>query len=56
MNIETGEPLDALSLDTRKWAKSLGSHTRTLSEVLNTQDQIVSKIKIQDKYIKMFNV
>ncbi|XP_011500028.1 PREDICTED: very long-chain-fatty-acid--CoA ligase bubblegum-like isoform X2 [Ceratosolen solmsi marchali] len=43
MNLETGEPLDILSLDSRKWAKSLGSQVKTLSEVLSTQDPIIKQ-------------
>lgn len=42
MNVDTGEPLDALSPDARKWAKGLGSKAKSLSEVLQTKDPIVS--------------
>ncbi|XP_008205010.1 very long-chain-fatty-acid--CoA ligase bubblegum isoform X1 [Nasonia vitripennis] len=43
MNIDTGEPLDALSPDARKWVKGLGSKAKTLSEVLQTKDPLIYK-------------
>lgn len=41
MNIESGEPLDELSAESKKWVKALGSKAITLSEVLKTQDPLV---------------
>ncbi|XP_014203362.1 very long-chain-fatty-acid--CoA ligase bubblegum isoform X2 [Copidosoma floridanum] len=43
INTETGEPMDPLASDALKWAKSLGSKSRTLPEVLNSQDPLVYK-------------
>ena len=42
MNVETGEPLDELLPEALKWAKSLGSKSKSVTEVLNTQDPLVS--------------
>lgn len=44
MNVDTGEPLDELSPESKKWAKALGSKAKTLSEVLETQDPQVIKL------------
>ena len=44
MNSETGEPLDALSPDTLKWAKSIGSKAKTVTEIVKSRDSFVSKM------------
>lgn len=44
INAETGEPLDELSPESKKWAKAIGSKATSLSEVLKTQDPVVIKL------------
>lgn len=43
MNSETGEPLDMLNPDTLKWAKSIGSKAKTVTEVVKSRDPFVRK-------------
>ncbi|XP_014226106.1 very long-chain-fatty-acid--CoA ligase bubblegum isoform X1 [Trichogramma pretiosum] len=43
MDIESGEPLDKLLPEVQKWAKSLGSQAKTVSEVIKTQDPLIHK-------------
>ncbi|XP_020293396.1 very long-chain-fatty-acid--CoA ligase bubblegum [Pseudomyrmex gracilis] len=53
MNTETGEPLDTLTEDVLKWAKSVGSKAKTVTEVINSRDPIIyNEI---DKAIKRAN-
>jgi len=44
MNEETGAPLDTLNPDVLKWAKSIGSSAKTVTEVISSRDQAVSRI------------
>ncbi|XP_058801274.1 very long-chain-fatty-acid--CoA ligase bubblegum-like isoform X2 [Phymastichus coffea] len=43
MNAESGEPLDALSAETHKWAKSIGSKAESVKDVINTHDPLIHK-------------
>ncbi|XP_039307957.1 very long-chain-fatty-acid--CoA ligase bubblegum isoform X2 [Solenopsis invicta] len=53
MNIETGAPLDTLNPDVLKWAQSIGSSAKTVTEVINSRDPaIYGEI---DKAIKRAN-
>ncbi|XP_049881435.1 long-chain-fatty-acid--CoA ligase ACSBG2-like isoform X2 [Pectinophora gossypiella] len=40
---ETGEPLDQLDPEAKKWVASLGSKATTVSEIVNTKDPLVYK-------------
>lgn len=42
MNSETGEPLDTLNPDILKWTKSIGSNAKTVTDVINSRDPLVS--------------
>lgn len=42
VNTDTGEPLDELDTETKKWAANLGSKAKTVSEIVNTKDPAVS--------------
>ena len=42
MNEETGAPLDTLASDVLKWAQSIGSSAKTVTEVINSRDEAVS--------------
>lgn len=42
MNVETTAPLDTLTSDVLKWAKSIGSTAETVTNVINTHDPLVS--------------
>lgn len=44
MNEDTGEPLDTLNSEVLKWAKSIGSSVKTVTEVINSRDPIVSQL------------
>lgn len=41
MNEDTGEPLDTLNSEVLKWAKSIGSSVKTVTEVINSRDPII---------------
>ncbi|XP_076668613.1 acyl-CoA synthetase bubblegum family member 1 isoform X3 [Andrena cerasifolii] len=41
MNADTGEPEDTVTSDTLKWMKSIGSQSKTISDVINTRDPLV---------------
>lgn len=41
MNPDTGEPLDTLTPDNLKWAKSIGSDAKTVTEIVNSRDPAV---------------
>ncbi|CAH2050425.1 unnamed protein product, partial [Iphiclides podalirius] len=41
---QTGDPLDDLETETRKWVASLGSNARTISEIVSTKDPAVHKV------------
>ncbi|CAK1602054.1 unnamed protein product [Parnassius mnemosyne] len=43
VNPETGDPLDELETETRKWVASLGSNAKTISEIVKTKDPAVHK-------------
>ncbi|XP_048488655.1 very long-chain-fatty-acid--CoA ligase bubblegum isoform X1 [Plutella xylostella] len=43
VNLETGEAMDELENETRKWVASLGSKATTLSEIAKTKDPLVYK-------------
>ncbi|XP_011062484.1 PREDICTED: long-chain-fatty-acid--CoA ligase ACSBG2-like [Acromyrmex echinatior] len=54
MNEETGAPLDTLAPDVLKWAHSIGSSAKTVTEVINSRDvAIYGEI---DKAIKRANM
>ncbi|XP_018348118.1 PREDICTED: long-chain-fatty-acid--CoA ligase ACSBG2-like [Trachymyrmex septentrionalis] len=54
MNEETGAPLDTLAPDVLKWAESIGSSAKTVTEVINSRDlAIYGEI---DKAIKRANM
>ncbi|XP_018376154.1 PREDICTED: long-chain-fatty-acid--CoA ligase ACSBG2-like [Trachymyrmex cornetzi] len=54
MNEETGAPLDTLAPDVLKWAQSIGSSAKTVTEVINSRDVVVyGEI---DKAIKRANM
>lgn len=42
INAETGAPKDNFTLNTLKWLQSIGSTSKTVSEVLETHDPFVS--------------
>ncbi|XP_066603794.1 very long-chain-fatty-acid--CoA ligase bubblegum isoform X2 [Prorops nasuta] len=42
-NSDTGETLDSFTEDTKIWAKSIGSKSTTVSEVISTKDPIIFK-------------
>ena len=42
MNEETGAPLDTLAPDVLKWAQSIGSSAKTVTEVINSRNTAVS--------------
>lgn len=44
MNVESGEPLDNFTEETLKWAQSLGSQSTTVTQVISSQDPLVSII------------
>lgn len=44
MNEETGTPLNTLNPDVLKWAKSIDSSAKTVTEVINSRDPAVSQI------------
>lgn len=44
MNAETGEPEDTVTSDTLQWMNSIGSQSKTISDVINTRDPLVSPI------------
>lgn len=44
--METGEPLDTLTEDVLKWTKSISSQVKTVTEVINSRDPIVSSISV----------
>ncbi|XP_077275861.1 acyl-CoA synthetase bubblegum family member 1 isoform X1 [Temnothorax americanus] len=41
MNEETGEPLDTLNSEVLKWAKSLNSSAKTVTEVISSRDSAI---------------
>ena len=55
MDPDTGEPLDTLTEATRKWAKSIGSKAKTVTEVLQTHDPAVSKATISSYQYRRIN-
>lgn len=42
VNTETGEPTDDFTEETLKWLQSIGSTSKTISDVLKTHDPLVS--------------
>lgn len=42
MDSETGKPLDTLNPDVLKWAKSIGSDAKTVTDVISSRDPLVS--------------
>jgi len=44
INEDTGAPLDTLNPDVLKWAKSIGSSAKTVTEVISSRDPPVSRI------------
>lgn len=42
VNNETGEPTDDFTEETLKWLQSIGSTSKTISDVLKTHDPLVS--------------
>ncbi|XP_068626989.1 long-chain-fatty-acid--CoA ligase ACSBG2 isoform X2 [Battus philenor] len=40
---ETGDPLDELETETRKWVENLGSNAKTISQIVKTKDPAVHK-------------
>ncbi|KAK9304861.1 hypothetical protein QLX08_003926 [Tetragonisca angustula] len=53
INNETGEPTDDFTVDILKWLQSIGSTSKTVSDVLNTHDSLV--YEEIDKAIKKYN-
>ncbi|XP_011693224.1 PREDICTED: very long-chain-fatty-acid--CoA ligase bubblegum [Wasmannia auropunctata] len=53
MDEETGAPLDTLNPDVSKWAKSIGSSAKTVTEVISTRDTAI--YEEIDKAIKRAN-
>ncbi|XP_070524552.1 very long-chain-fatty-acid--CoA ligase bubblegum isoform X2 [Cardiocondyla obscurior] len=53
MNEETGEPLDTLNSNVLKWAKSIGSSAKTVTEVIGSRDPAI--YEEIDKAIKRAN-
>ncbi|XP_012276951.1 very long-chain-fatty-acid--CoA ligase bubblegum [Orussus abietinus] len=47
MDSETGAPLDTLASETKEWARSIGSKSETVTDVLRTQDPCIYK-EIED--------
>ncbi|XP_041975814.1 very long-chain-fatty-acid--CoA ligase bubblegum-like isoform X2 [Aricia agestis] len=43
VNLNTGDPLDELDNETKKWVASLGSKATTISEIVRTKDPLVYK-------------
>ncbi|XP_030033361.2 long-chain-fatty-acid--CoA ligase ACSBG2 isoform X2 [Manduca sexta] len=43
VNSETGEPMDELETDTKRWVASLGSNATTISQITRTKDEAVYK-------------
>ncbi|XP_013176860.1 PREDICTED: long-chain-fatty-acid--CoA ligase ACSBG2-like isoform X1 [Papilio xuthus] len=43
INTETGDPLDELETEARKWVASLGSKAKTISEIVKSKDPAVHK-------------
>lgn len=41
-SVETGMPLDKLTVEAKSWVKSVGSNATTLSEILKSKDTHVS--------------
>lgn len=41
---EAGEPLEKLNPEVLKWAKSIGSSAKTVTEVISSRDPAVSQI------------
>ncbi|XP_072752863.1 very long-chain-fatty-acid--CoA ligase bubblegum [Anoplolepis gracilipes] len=41
MDTETGESLDTLTLDVLKWAKSIGSNAKTVTDVISSRDPLI---------------
>ncbi|KYN09718.1 PREDICTED: very long-chain-fatty-acid--CoA ligase bubblegum-like [Trachymyrmex cornetzi] len=54
MNEETGAPLDTLAPDVLKWAHSIGSSAKTVTEVINSRDTAI--YEEIDKAIKRANM
>ncbi|XP_036139807.1 very long-chain-fatty-acid--CoA ligase bubblegum [Monomorium pharaonis] len=54
MNQETGAPLDTLSPDVLKWAKSINSNAKTVTEVISSRDPAI--YEEIDKAIKRANM
>ncbi|KAG5328577.1 ACBG2 ligase, partial [Acromyrmex charruanus] len=54
INEETGVPLDTLAPDVLKWAQSIGSSAKTLTEVINSRDTTI--YEEIDKAIKRANM
>ncbi|XP_011151230.1 long-chain-fatty-acid--CoA ligase ACSBG2 isoform X2 [Harpegnathos saltator] len=54
MNNDTGEPLDTLNPDVLKWAKSIGSKAKTVTDVINSRDSLI--YEEIDKAIKRANM
>lgn len=50
MNSNTGDPLDELDTETKKWVASLGSKATTISEIVKSKDPAVSYV---NKYIQI---
>ena len=42
MDVDTGAPLDTLNIEAKKWVKSRGSHAKTVSEIIESKDSVVS--------------
>ncbi|XP_050448457.1 very long-chain-fatty-acid--CoA ligase bubblegum [Cataglyphis hispanica] len=53
MDSETGEPLDTLNPDVLKWAKSIGSDAKTVTDVISSRDPLI--YEEIDKAIKRAN-
>ena len=53
INTETGEPIDDFTEETLKWLQSIGSTSKTISDVLKTHDPLV--YEEIDKAIKRAN-
>ncbi|XP_031832484.1 acyl-CoA synthetase bubblegum family member 1 isoform X2 [Nomia melanderi] len=56
MDNETGAPKDEFTPDTLKWLQSIGSQAKTVSEVINSRDPVVSTIAITNYYNLYNNV
>ena len=53
INEETGTPLDTLTPEVLKWAQSIGSSAKTVTEVIRSRDAAVSFSK---RLIALFNI